>query len=83
MDPEQEFLAGFWSRVKDDLHGVGCTMTKKSGIVDGLTYEDRVRLEREQLKRDTTRFIHSDDFEWWAIQSNLDSNTLRGKLLCH
>ena len=80
MLPEEELLVAFWQCIHSDLEGNGVASDKLPNRQRRLPYAERVIIERTQLSLAAQNFIESPDFEWWADQSGLDANRLRGQL---
>ena len=77
--PEEKLVFAFWKNLQDDLVGRGCTSDNLPARYRGLSYSDRVIIERVQLRGEAREYLYTDSFEWWANISNLDADKLRGR----
>ena len=79
--PEFNVMAYFWQNLRDDLNLRGCLSPNILPALQGLTYKDRARMEREMLQTDALTFLDTTDFITWAELSGVDPKILREELI--
>ncbi len=77
--PEQNLMHAFWKCVRDDIAGRGCTLDNLTPEERRLPYDERVIIEKEQLRVEALGFLETKDFDYWSGLSHLNPDKLRGR----